>query len=152
MIDHLDDTSTGSDTQQQGVDAAMDAETDLESARRQLFELNGITDAMMDHWKANFGDVVWTSFLVPGVAHAVIFVYRTITRGEWKRQVRPLIQKPDITQDVANEIVASYVTLYPVPARETTYWESMPAFIPDSISEFVMNVSGGQPATQPMRL
>ena len=126
--------------------------TDIDTARAELFTLNHIDDAMVAQWKSQYGDVGWTSFLLPGVPYAVVFVYRVLTRGEWKKTVRPHLATPGLGQDEANEFVASYATLHPVMAKDPHYWEDKPGLIPDTLATIVLNASGGDTLLPPMRL
>lgn len=126
--------------------------TDAEVARAELFALNGIDDVAVAQWKSQYGDVGWTSFLIPGVPYAVVFVYRVLTRGEWKKTIRPRLATPGLAQDEANEYVASYATLHPLMAKDPSYWEDKPGLIPDTLATIVLNASGGDPLIPPMRL
>jgi|10_taG_2_1085330.scaffolds.fasta_scaffold18413_3 hypothetical protein len=124
---------------------------EFEDARKELFGLNGITEEMVSDWKEKYLDIGWTSFLISGTPHAVVFVYRSITRREWKKDVKPAILQLDDPDDI-KEYLCSAFTLYPLEAKDVEYWDSAPAFLPDTLDNLITNVSGAETQTQPMKL
>jgi hypothetical protein len=118
--------------------------------KAELFSLNGITEEMQETWNRLHGSVGWTSFIVPGVNHAVVFVYRAIMRSEWKT-LRTVIAGIEDADD-AREKLCSHIVLHPAEASNTSFWKEKPALIPDTLETLIMSASGGEPQTPPMRL
>jgi hypothetical protein len=125
-------------------------EREFEELTAKLFALNNITPEMEEQWNQQYGSVGWTSFIIPGVDYAVVFVYRAIMRDEWKilRASLATVEDPD----QSTETFCSSVLLWPTEATMVTYWATAPAFLPETIQELVMNASGAAPQTPPMRL
>jgi len=131
----------------------MKMKRELDNARDELFAQNNITPEMVQQWKDQHGDVGWTSFIVPEFEHAIIFVYRVIRRNEWKRNIKGHFSQHKLTDpDDQNEYIASYGTLWPIHAQQSNFWETEPALLPDTLSSLIMDVSGGDTLTPPMRL
>ena len=129
------------------------AKKELDEARDALFAQNEITPDMISEWKNVNGDVGWTSFIIPEFEHAVVFVYKVIRRGEWKRHIKGhFSQNKVIDSDEQNEYIASYGTLFPTGAQNPNFWEGEPALLPDTLASLIMDVSGGDTLTPPMRL
>ena len=122
-----------------------------EQARIQLFEKNGITEEEVSKWKKAYGNIGWVSFVFPGIDYAVVFVYRSLTRKDWKETLRPKLQQ-FADEDLGKEIFCSYMLLHPKEAKEPEFWETGPAFIPETLETIIMDVSGSQPLTAPSRV
>jgi hypothetical protein len=128
-------------------------EKDLDEARDELFAKNNITPEMVAEWKSQHGDVGWTSFIIPEFEYAIIFVYRVIRRNEWKRNIKGHFSQQKVQDpDDQNEYIASYGTLWPMNAQDPLFWEGEPALMPDTLASLIMDVSGGDTLTPPMRL
>jgi|10_taG_2_1085330.scaffolds.fasta_scaffold224229_2 hypothetical protein len=126
---------------------------EMDDARDELFAQNQITPEMVAAWKEQYADVGWTSFIVPGIEHGVIFVYRVIRRNEWKRNIKGHFSQAKVVDpDDQNEYIASYGTLHPQAAHDPLFWADEPALMPDTLSSLIMDVSGGDTLTPAMRL
>jgi len=129
------------------------ARTEMNDARDALFQENYITPEMVAEWKKQHGDIGWTSFIVPEFEHAIVFIYRVIRRNEWKRNIKGhFSQHKVVDPDDQNEYIASFGVLWPEPAHDPRFWETEPALMPDTLASLIMDVSGGDTLTPPMRL
>jgi hypothetical protein len=124
---------------------------DFEESRKALFDLNDISQDQVDAWKAQYKDIGWTSFIMAGKPFAVVFVYRSITRTEWKTTVKPILLQYD-DPDTVKEHLCSMTVLHPAEAQDPTFWDSAPALLPDTLEQLIMSVSGAEPQTTPMKL
>ena len=118
----------------------------------ELFAQNGLSSAMIATFKKQYGEIGWVSFNMNSSPVPVVFVFRAIRRDEWRNEVKPFMMREDVTQDDADEYVASYGTIYPIEARDVRYWGDKGGLIPTTLSGYIMEVSGAQPVTTPLKL
>ena len=129
-----------------------DTETDETKFKAELFESNGITPEMENDLRREFGEIGWVCFNDASQATPKVYIFRSLTREEWRNEIKPFINQANVTQEDVNDYVSSYGVVYPFEARDTAYWATKGAVLPDTISEYIMQVSGAQPVTAPVKL
>ena len=120
--------------------------------REELFKLNGLTEEAVEHYREQFGQLGWVSFNMPNSPHPVIFIFRGIRRDEYRNEVKPFMLEGGVTQDDVDEYVSSYGVVHPAEARDMSYWANKGGLVPASLANYIMDMSGAQPASAPMKL
>lgn len=126
--------------------------TTEEALRQEIFKLNGITDEMIAAFKVKYGEIGWTTFSLSTCPFPVVFIYRPIRRDEWRNEVKPFMVQDGVTEDDADEYVSSFCTVFPKEAGNISFWIDKGALIPKTLSNIIMEISGAQPVTAPMKL